>query len=699
MTIEDMIPVPAVDRQKVIQSLGGIYTSMYYIDLAANHFVELTSAANVHERIGAAGDVRERLDYFCHHMVEPQYMEEMLAFVDLSTLSQRLQGKRIVSKEYLSTVQLSPEQGGAPVWTECAFIECDRDARGELSHVLFTTQTIHGAKLQQLEAQSRLAHTNEELENLLEAMQVAYDAAEEANRAKSNFLSNMSHDIRTPMNGIIGMTAIAATHIDDKERVMDCLQKISRASKHLLSLINEVLDMSKIESGKVELAEDEFRLSDLVDNLLNMMSTQIKEHHHHIHVNIVDVEHEDVVGDSLRLQKVFTNLLSNAVKYTPDGGDIHLTITEKPCHQAKLGCYEFVFEDNGIGMTPEFVARIFEPFARAADERVSRVQGTGLGMPISRNIVRMMGGDIRVESTLGQGSRFTVTIFLKLQEGYQVDYERFIDLNVLVADDDDMSLESCCHILHELGMKADGVTGGSEAVALVTERHQQGEDYFACILDWQMPGMDGVATARAIRQRIGGNVPIIVISAYDWTDIEQEARAAGVDAFISKPLFRSRLVKTFSHLLGDEERVAEAAPDEPLSGLMALDLSAYRALLAEDNDMNAEIAMEILGMTGMEIERAADGAQAVSMLMEREDGYYDIVFMDIQMPRMNGYDAARVIRTADRGYCKQVPIIAMTANAFAEDVQAAKTVGMNEHTAKPLDLKKLERILRKWLDV
>ena len=526
------------------------------------------------------------------------------------------------------------------------------------------------------------------------ALQAAYDAAEAANRAKTDFLSNMSHDIRTPMNGIIGMTAIAASHIDDRERVQDSLQKITMASKHLLSLINEVLDMSKIESGKVQLMEEEFNLSDLVDNLLTMTNSQVKEHHHELKVSISNLTHEAVIGDSLRIQKVFTNIMSNAVKYTPDGGEIHLSISEKPSCQAKVGCYEFIFEDNGIGMRKEFVDRIFEPFSREDDERVSHIQGTGLGMSISRNIVRMMGGDIKVESILGVGSRFTVTFYLKLQDTEKIQYDKFVNLDVLVADDDKLSLESCCSVLDDLGMRTKGVATGEEAVREVVLCHEQEKDYFACIIDWKMPGMDGIETTRAIRKEVGNDVPIIIISAYDWSDIEQEARVAGANAFISKPMFRSRLVKAFCTLM-DEEVQQESVMT--MDDLASMELSGYRALLVEDNELNVEVATVILEMTGLSVERVSDGTEAVDRMNDCEDGYYDIVFMDIQMPKMNGYDATRAIRAMNRNYCRQVPIVAMTANAFAEDVQAAKTVGMNGHIAKPLELKALLGVLQKWL--
>lgn len=526
------------------------------------------------------------------------------------------------------------------------------------------------------------------------ALKEAFDMAEAANRAKTDFLSNMSHDIRTPMNGIIGMTAVAAAHIDDKDRVQDCLQKITQASKHLLSLINEVLDMSKIESGKVQLMEEEFNLLDLVENLISMTSSQIEEHHHEFSVNISGVIHEAVIGDSLRIQKVFTNLMGNAVKFTPDGGKISLTISERPCTQSKVGCYEFVFEDNGIGIQEEFLEQIFEPFARAEDSKVYNIQGTGLGMPISRNIVRMMGGDIKVESKHGEGSKFIVTMYLKLQDTVEVQYDKFVDLDVLVVDDDSMSMESCCSILNDLGMRAEGVTSGLAAVEKVVAHHMQEQDYFACIIDWKMPDMDGIATTRAIRKTVGDEVPIIIISAYDWSDIEQEARAAGANAFISKPLFRSRLEKTFNTLVGEEKQHELYGPFRELE---KIDLTGRRALLAEDNELNAEIAVEILQMTGLHIDRVVDGMEAVDRITACEDGYYDIIFMDIQMPRMNGYDAVRAIRATDRNYCKQIPIVAMTANAFAEDVLAAKTVGMNEHIAKPFEIKTLAKTLKKWI--
>ena len=527
------------------------------------------------------------------------------------------------------------------------------------------------------------------------ALRDAYDAAEAANHAKGDFLQTMSHDIRTPMNGIIGMTAIAAAHIDDQERVKDSLQKITVASKHLLSLINEVLDMSKIESGKVNLTEEDFNLSELVDNMIAMIRPQVNEHKHELIVNIQELNHEHVIGDPLRVQQVFMNMMSNAVKYTPDGGRIRLSIREIPCQQLKTGCFEFAFSDNGIGMSEEYEAHIFEPFTRAEDGRVSKIQGTGLGMPIAKNIVNMMGGDIKVESKLGEGTTFTVTIFLKLQDSEDIDYEKFINLSVLVADDDEMSKDSAVSMLEELGMKADGVLSGKEAVEKVVVRHEEKNDYNAVILDWKMPEMDGVETARAIRKKVGGDVPIIVLSAYDWSEIETEARAAGVNAFVSKPLFKSRLVRLFNEVLGGEKETTNDY--NPLQPFEEMNLEDYRCLIVEDNDLNAEIAIDILEETKIKVDRASDGAEAVDIMLNAEDGKYDLILMDIQMPKMNGYDATRAIRAINRPYCKKVPIVAMTANAFAEDVQAAKTSGMDAHIAKPIDLNALAKIITKYV--
>jgi len=526
-----------------------------------------------------------------------------------------------------------------------------------------------------------------------QALQAAYEAANHASAAKTSFLANMSHDIRTPMNGIIGMTAIAGAHLDDPERVADCLSKIMVASKHLLGLLNEVLDMSKIESGKIELQDEAFSLPDLLDDLITIAKPQIEAKRHEFSVSVRGIEHEQVIGDSQRIQQVFLNLLSNAVKYTPEGGRVQLTLTEKPFHRKDTGCYEIVFEDNGIGMDKEFVTRMFEPFTRADDVRVAGIQGTGLGMTIIKNIVQLMNGRIDVESEPDQGTKITVTIFLKLQNGEEaVSYDKLVDLPILVADDDEIACESTCLMLNDLGMLSEYVLRGEDAVERVVARHEEEDDFFAVILDWKMPGMDGIAVTREIRRRVGEDVPIIILSAYDWSEIEVSARAAGANAFLSKPLFKSKIVYLFKEIL-ENERNLQALPVLKATH----NFSGKRALLVEDNELNVEIAGEILGMAGLEVECARDGKEALDKIAQAEPGFYDIVFMDIQMPVMDGYEATRAIRGLPGEYPRKVPIIAMTANAFSGDVQACKAAGMDEHIAKPLDLDHLFKILNQWL--
>ena len=525
------------------------------------------------------------------------------------------------------------------------------------------------------------------------ALKEAYRAAENASCAKTEFLSNMSHDIRTPMNAIIGLTAIAGANIESQDRVVECLGKITKSSRHLLGLINEVLDMARIESGRMSLAEEDFSLSELVDNLLTLTKPAIDEHKHQLEVKVEHIEHEAVCGDSLRIQQIFVNLMSNAVKYTPDGGNITLTIKERPNGFSELGCYEFSIEDNGIGMTPEFQKIMFEPFSRADDHRTTKVQGTGLGMAIARNIVNLMNGDIQVESAPNKGTKITVTVYLKLQENEKEQEKELLDLPVLVVDDDKTCCESTVATLQEIGIAGEWVLTGKEAVERCAARHKTGRDYFAVILDWKMPEMEGIATARKIRERVGEDVTIIILTSFDFSEIEEEARAAGVNAFMAKPLFRSRLTATLRQFTsGKKEKNAR----NYLEDFAKENYAGKRILLVEDNELNREIATEIIGMTGVTIDSAENGKIAVEKVMEAPEKWYDLIFMDIQMPIMNGYEATAAIR-ALAGSRGKVPIIAMTANAFAEDVQLAKNTGMNEHIAKPLDLNKLNDVLKQWL--
>lgn len=550
----------------------------------------------------------------------------------------------------------------------------------QVARVLFISQDITQEKI--VEMQSR------------EALKEAYKAADRASKAKTEFLSNMSHDIRTPMNAIVGMTAIAGANIESQDRVIDCLSKITQSSRHLLGLINEVLDMSRIESGKISLAEEEFNLSELVDNLVAMTRTAIDMHHHHFEVHLNKIEHEDVRGDSLRIQQLITNIMTNAIKYTPNGGNIYFGISEVETTSPEFGCYKFTIEDNGIGMSEEFQKVLFDPFTRADDKRTSKIQGTGLGMAIAKNIASMMNGSIEVESEIGKGTKFTVTIYLKWQHKELRKIEEFIDLPVLVVDDDKICCENTVSILDDIGIDGEWVTSGREAVEKVTERYKKDENYFAIIIDWQMPEMDGIETTRQIRKQVGNDVTIIILSAYDYSEIEEEAREAGVDDFIAKPLFRSRLTATLKNIIeGKPNREAK----NYLANLEKCDFEGKNILLVEDNQLNSEIASEIISMTGAKIDTAENGKEAVEKFANAPTGFYDLVFMDIQMPTMNGYEATAAIRSLRKYREKEVPIIAMTANAFAEDVTMAKNAGMKEHIAKPLEMNRLCEIMQRYL--
>ena len=482
---------------------------------------------------------------------------------------------------------------------------------------------------------------------------------------------------------------------EDKEAVSHfynrnfIVEKLSEGSKEI-TLECRI----RIENGKIELTEEDFNLDELVDNLIAMTRSEIEAHHHNFEVQLNKIEHEYVRGDSLRVQQIFTNIMSNAIKYTPDGGKILFSITEKPTTSLDIGCYEFVIQDNGMGMSEEFQKVMFDPFTREDDKRISEIQGTGLGMAITRNIVNMMNGNIKVESKLGKGSRFTVTIFLRLRDEKSETIDELVNLPVLVVDDDKICCEGTVATLNEIGIDGEWVLSGKEAVERAVKRHENGNDYFVYIIDWQMPGMDGIETTRQIRQKIGPDVSVIVLTSYDYTKIEEEAKAAGVDEFISKPLFRSRLTAALQKIISGKP--SQDARDY-LKNIAASDYTGKKILLVEDNELNREVAAEIIGMTGAEIETAVNGKEAVDKVADHPNGYYDLVFMDVQMPIMNGYEAATAIRSLPKHKGELLPIVAMTANAFTEDVILAKSAGMNEHIAKPLDMEKLNRMLHEWM--
>ena len=525
------------------------------------------------------------------------------------------------------------------------------------------------------------------------ALQDALMQAQRANQAKTTFLSNMSHDIRTPMNAIIGFASIAASHIDNRDQVRDCLQKVLSSSNHLLSLINDILDMSRIESGKVQIKEQECNISELTHNLVNIIQPQVTAKRLDLFIDTFNVNNEDVIADPLKLSQVFVNLLSNAVKYTPAGGTVSFRIQQQSTFHRGRGDYVFIIKDNGIGMAPDFVEHIFEPFEREASTTKTGIQGTGLGMAITKNIVEMMGGTITVQSEKGQGSEFRVELSLKLQdtERNAAQIKELEGLRAIVVDDDCDSCESVCRMLTQIGMRAEWTTSGKEAVYRAKSAYNDGDSYHTYIIDWQMPEMSGLETCRRIREAIGREVPIIILTAYDWTDIEEEAKQAGVTAFCAKPLFMSDLKSALlaaNHLI---EKESESA------SWTEADFSGKRILLVEDNELNREIAEAILTETGFEVESAPDGTDAVDMVRQAQEHYYDAILMDVQMPVMDGYEATRTIRALPRQDVKTLPIIAMTANAMEEDKENALKNGMNAHVAKPIDIDLFLKILGKYL--
>ena len=530
--------------------------------------------------------------------------------------------------------------------------------------------------------------------NQIKELEIARVEATKASKAKSEFLSNMSHDIRTPMNAIVGMTTIATAHIDNKQQVQACLKKITLSSKHLLGLINDILDMSKIESGKMTLNMDLVSLREVMDSLVNIVQPQIKSKNQHFDVSIYDIETENVFCDSVRLNQVILNLLSNAVKFTPDEGKIKITLYEEksPIDDEHIRVH-IIVQDNGIGMSEEFQKKVFESFVREDSKRVHKTEGTGLGMAITKYIVDAMKGTIDVESELGKGTKFHV--ILDFEKAVNNEEEMVLpNWNMLVVDDDEQLCIGTADSLKEIGVNAEWAFDGETALEKIEEHYKKHDDYQIILLDWKLPGIDGIETARKIHKLIGDNVPIILISAYDWSEIEDEAKEAGVMGFISKPLFKSTLYYGLRPYADEKsnDTAADVIEDEK-SGLKGM-----RVLVAEDNELNWEIAKELLSEElGLEMELAENGQICVEKFAKSEVGYYKAILMDVRMPVMNGLEATKAIRSLDRPD-SSLPIIAMTADAFSEDIKRCIDSGMNSHVAKPIDVKEIEKILDKLIN-
>ena len=540
-----------------------------------------------------------------------------------------------------------------------------------------------------------------ELQQKNALLQNALNEAEEANRAKSVFLSNMSHDIRTPMNAIVGMTSIGLSHIDEKGRVQDCLNKIKTASSHLMSLVNDVLDMSRIDSGGMTLNEDEFSLADLIHDIAVIVRPQALQKNHDLQIEIGDIYEDNLMGDTLRLRQVIVNIVGNAIKYTLYNGKIFVKFSQyieedlegnQNSGQEKRKIWlDFLCEDNGIGMSPEFLERIFVPFERVNNSTTQKIEGTGLGMSIVKNLIDRMGGRIQVESTEGEGSRFRVEIPMRAAVRDRRKLEILAGNTVLIAESREKEARQIEEFLREEAVTPVRVKSGRSAVTWLTQAQTENRMPCAMLLGQELEDMPALDLASHVRQSAGQRFPLLLVSEEDWAQIEYRARRAGINGFVPCPLFRSKLLKTLADMIirnkGDMEEQEERIED----------YSGRHVLLVEDNELNLEIAMEMLSLTGVQVETAENGARAVEIFENSPENHFDLILMDVQMPVMNGYEAVKRIRRLSRKDAESIWIVAMTANAFVEDIRASREAGMNEHLSKPIDVKRLKDILYRQL--
>ena len=590
----------------------------------------------------------------------------------------------VIPKAELAAIPLN----GNRYW-ECEYMHQDTGERR------WYRMTVYHMSIQEVHKYIIVLSDRTLEQQMNQKLQEALNAAQSANEAKSNFLSNMSHDIRTPMNAIVGFSMLLEKDADDPDKVREYTRKITASSHHLLSLINDVLDMSKIESGKTSLNVDQFSLPEVLEELNIILMPQAKAKHQSFTIHVQGAPAEQIVGDKLRLNQILINLLSNAIKYTPDGGKIEFLVSELPSAVEQYAKLRFTVRDNGIGMSEEFQKHVFAPFSREISSVTNKIQGTGLGMAITKNLVDLMGGIIQVESQPGKGSTFTVELSFALPEPEDAErWYRHKVTRMLAADDEEQICLDIRELMKDTGVDVVCATGGADAVEQAVRAHERGEDYDVILLDWKMPGVSGVEAARRIRERVGQGVPILILTSYDWSDIETEARQAGIDAFMPKPFFATTFWNTVRPFFMDHAPAPEAAA-EGMQGVM----EGRLFLMAEDNELNAEILTEMLDMEGARCELAQNGQEAVDLFLRSEPGHYDMILMDVQMPVMNGYEATRRIRASGHPEAKTIPIVAMTANTFAEDVRNAMDAGMDGHLAKPIDMAAVRetvgRLLRK----
>ena len=658
------------DQLKIVGALSNDYSDIFLTEPLHNRSSTMKMDGRMIDlKNRTVRSYQETWARYVGEYVVPEDASRVLEAVSAENLLANMDG----ASEYLLDYQVKLEDG--PHYYQVKFVRVE----GEDDRFIVGFRNIDAQMHAELERQK--------------VLQDALASAQHANLAKTTFLNNMSHDIRTPMNAIIGFTSLAAAHADKPEQVRDYLTKIQTASSHLMSLINDVLDMSRIESGKVKIEEQEVHLPDVIHDLRTIVQADINAKQLEFFIDTVDVMNEDVICDKLRLNQILLNLLSNAMKFTKPGGMVSLRIIQTQTSAKEYAGYEFRVKDTGIGMSREFQEHIFEAFTRERSSTVSGIQGTGLGMAITKSIVDIMGGTISVTSELGKGTEFVVKLQFRIS-GSSVKYEAIPELQglrALVADDDAHACMSIASMLRVIGMRSEWTTAGKEAVLRAQFAVDQGDEFHAYIIDWLMPDMNGIEVVRRIRRIIGEGKPIIILTAYDWTAIEDEAREAGVTHFCSKPLFMSELRDVLSRPYAAQPE--KQAPEQPEGNY-----EGKKLLLAEDNELNREIATELLKGMGFVIDVAVDGVEAVEKMRTAAPGQYDLILMDIQMPHMDGYEATRQIRKLPNEAAANIPIIAMTANAFEEDRQNAFAAGMNGHIAKPIEVSKLAETLKRVME-
>ena len=659
-----------LEKQMIIASNSEVKTIVVSVDLESDSYKLISQIKYEGYEIAPASTFSDLITSFAE-LVDEEYRDEYKACFGIPNL------KKLENKEHKYEYrEFSISLNGEKHWIAAEAVMVNSE--NNLNKLVYSSRVINTAK--KIEEDRR------------KVLQDALDMAEQATKAKSVFLSNMSHDIRTPMNAIIGFATLASANTGNEEKIKDYLSKILSSSNHLLSLINDVLDMSRIESGKINLEEQEANLSDIFHDIKTIINGQIHAKQLELYMDIMDVTDEDVFCDKTRLNQVLLNLLSNAIKFTPVGGTVSVRMAQLPCDSKGKGLYEIRVKDTGIGMSKEFAGKIFEPFERERTSTVSKIQGTGLGMAITKNIIDMMGGTIEVHTEQNKGTEFIIRLALRLRAEHRVVQKiaELEGLKALVVDDDYNTCDSVTKMLTQVGMRSEWTLYGKEAVLRAKNAFERNDAFHAYIIDWRLPDMNGIEVTRQIRH-LGDNTPIIILTAYDWSDIEEEARNAGVTAFCSKPMFMSDLRETLLTAIGkqvvQDENILPVLDEE-------CNFKGKRLLLVEDNELNQEIALEILGEYGFIIETANNGLEAVEKVTDSKPGDYDLILMDIQMPVMNGHEATKRIRDLKDPALANIPILAMTANAFDEDRKFAIECGMNGFLSKPIEIKQVIHVLR-----